>query len=148
MRNALCVMFVCLVSSRLARGQDAKSPVSSIECVQRLTMPNYPALALHAKIQGTVIAHIRIDADKTAQIRLELTAKPPHIDREMGTITPAVERTLLAAKWRSECTGQNVILIFDFEIDQFQTPGSGHRVSVGPPNHFWITAAPPGIEAP
>jgi len=105
-------------------------------CLQRLRAPDYPPLAVQARLSGEVTADISLDqAGKV--VGVEFVGKPhPLLVRSVGK---AVESSTFAPM----CEGQKITLLFSFVIDG---QGTNYRstplVSFGFPNRIWIVSAP------
>jgi hypothetical protein len=125
------LMLIACVGVAFAQSdQDADANMS---CVERLEMPVYPPLARQARIGGTITATVAVDATGSIQATLSRGAHQ--------LLSPAVEKSLRASKFRKACSGKSVTLVFNFVAgDDFDPDGLRQRVSFGYPNQFSIWA--------
>ncbi len=114
---------------------------SNMSCVERLEIPGYPVLAAQARIQGTITVSVALTTDgSVGKVETEVASKYSQARSLFGT---PVWKAIREAKFRSDCAGKTVRLIFHFDLEGtagLQTKGT---VLFGYPNTFWIVAAAP-----
>ena len=119
-----------------AFGQSGTAAETNMQCVERLEMPTYPWFARVMFIQGNVASTVTIGANGSVQDLKSPGAHP--------ILTPAVEKALRASKFRINCAGKAVTLVYSFVIDKtLKSDRAGQSVSFAFPNEFSITVAPP-----
>jgi hypothetical protein len=99
------------------RGQAAEAPppaTPGFECFERVEPPEFPASALQAHIDGTVWLTLQVTPQGTAdKIEPRVTsawANGPKI------LSPAVEKAVRASKFKSECAGKTVAVVYRYEL--------------------------------
>jgi hypothetical protein len=125
-----------LLAIVLTSGANAQtSPAdSNVACAERLKIPTYPALANTARIEGMITATIRLSSDRAPAA----TASPGQ-----PMLSSAVERAISESKFRTDCGGKTVTLIFEFKLG---ADGSDEKHFFQPPNRFLILSKPVRIE--
>lgn len=119
-----------------------KQPDSNVACVERLQIPAYPALANAARIEGTITAAVRLSPQSSIE-RITSEVSAPSTRNAQPMLTSAVERTIRDAKFRADCAGKAVTLVFEFKL---VTDGVDEKHFFEPPNKFLILSKPIRIE--
>jgi hypothetical protein len=114
--------------------QDGPSAAGTIGCALHLSLPEYPALARAARIQGEATAFVTVAADGTAS-RVDVT--PVH-----AIIKKAMEDDLRGSKFRPACAGTVVQVVFSFLIEGSPVRRPVSRAFFTGPNKFTITTQP------
>ena len=127
------LLLVLAVGLGIASAQDVET---NMACVERLEMPVYPALAAAARVRGTVSATVAVAASDSVK-----TTATGHV-----LLVDTVQKAIQASRFRANCGGTYVKLIFHFELDEGSNPATPRRVSFGYPNEFWIIVTPPIIK--
>jgi hypothetical protein len=100
------------------RGQQAAPPPPpanpGFECFDHAETPEFPAVALQAHVDGTAWLSIHLTPQETVdRIDTQITSA-------WGTaakfLTPAVERAVRASKFKAECAGKTVDIVFRYEL--------------------------------
>jgi hypothetical protein len=117
---------------------------SNIGCIERLQLPEYPALAKQARIQGTITATISVPSPGTSP-KVE-TAYTGPFERTKGIISQPVEDAVRRARFRQGCTGKQVTLILHFELIDDPRTRPIQSVSFGGGNEFWISSVIPSFQ--
>jgi hypothetical protein len=109
MRTAILITASLLISF----GAQAAEGVA---CFENFDMPEYPAAALSAKIDGFVWATIQVDPSGVpAKIDTEVISA---WNEAQKLLAPPVEKAIRAAKVKPECAGQTVHIDFRFILPQ------------------------------
>jgi hypothetical protein len=122
----------------LCTGQQA-GPIAS-QCLERLSLPDYPPLGVAARPTGDVIVEVRI-SDPLASADVKIEGKPHPV------LFKAVWEALRASTFAASCRWQRLKLAFTFAIEgdaveNRQPP----KVFLGYPNRFWIVTPPVRIQ--
>jgi len=125
------LLVIALTAS--AEGQTWQAD-SNLACVERLQIPGYPALANAARIQETITATVRLSSYGV------LAATASHGEPMLSS---AVEQAIGASKFRTDCAGKTVTLIFEFKLGADR---SDEKHIFQPPNRFLILSKPIRIE--
>ena len=138
MRNAI---FLAIVIGVAAAAQTSQSD-SNMACAERLKIPAYPALANAARIQGTIAAAVRLSPQASIE-RITYKISPESSSKAEPMLTSAVESAIRESKFRTDCGGKTVILLFEFKRE---VEGAEEKHFFEPPNRFLILAKPIQIE--
>jgi hypothetical protein len=128
----LLISFLALGStSALAQ----KAPIDDRldDCVERLRLPDYPVLAVQARIMGEVVVAVRLKT-KLSFKDMEIIGNPHPL------LVKAVWQGLSQSSFAAACNGRTVRLKFRFAIEG--DPVSGRdpaKLYFAYPNTFWIT---------
>lgn len=79
----------------------------NLTCIEELTIPKYPAIALAARVQGEVITAVSINSEGKGTVTVEGPAM----------LKAAVKQQLDAARFDRYCSGRVVKLIFQFQLN-------------------------------
>ena len=90
----------------LLRAQ-ATEAESNLSCIERIQILRYPPLALSALVKGEVEITMRL----SPQAAIEQIKSSGH-----PILVGAVETAMRSAKFRAECAGKTVTLVFEFRI--------------------------------
>jgi hypothetical protein len=118
--------------------QPATDAGSNIQCVERLEIPEYPALPRQARIQGTQTVVVLL-ADGASIATVE--SKFRSISGRTNTyFTATAESAIRHSRFAQACAGKTVKVIFHYEFREGDAADS--MFAFGSPNHFWIRAGP------
>jgi hypothetical protein len=100
------------------RGQQAAAPPApanpGFECFQNVETPEFPQSALLARIDGTVYASVQVTpqgaADKIETQVASAWADGPKL------LVPPVEKAVRASKFKPECAGKTVAVVFRYNL--------------------------------
>lgn len=121
----------------------AQTPESNVSCVERLTIPEYPALAKQAQIQGTITATFTVPSlGSSPKVKTEYSG-PLDGKKVVAMLQVTVEKAIHGATFRQGCAGKQVRLIFHFELIDDPRTRPTQSVSFGSGNEFWISVVPP-----
>src|SRR5215471_11613157 len=91
--------------------QNAPAP-SGLECVDHLQTPEFPSSALTAHVDGSVWTWAQVTPQGTAdKIQIQVVSawgEGPKL------LTPPVEKALQASKFKPECAGKTVSVVFRY----------------------------------
>ena len=136
LRWVLCLMVGVLP----LRAQPAMDSRENIACIQRMIVPNYPALARAARIAADATVSIVIGHDSASH---QITTQ---VEKPRGEITQLfskrVEEAVRSSTFNRQCVGKAITLIFSFELgNDIPVEGSKQTISFSYPNRFTITSA-------
>lgn len=117
MRTLLIVTTASLLIAPLGRAQQTASTAGNppgLECVDRLDSPDFPAPALKAGVDGSVYAFVRLTPQATVGSVETETASAWAQGSKL--LPPAVEKAVRASKFKSDCGGKTVDLVFRYHI--------------------------------
>jgi len=113
-----------------------KDSPSGIECLERLEVPNYPALPRQARIQGTLTVKVQL-SDQSSVKSVESTFQG--LSGRTNTLFEVdANRAMRESRFLKTCASRPVTLIFHYEFRETEGPLFAFRY----PNEFWIRAAP------
>jgi hypothetical protein len=141
-RTNLAVLLATLQVAACA--QTSGDSDSNTGCIERLQLPEYPALAKQARIQGTITVSISISSPATSS-RVETVYSGPFL-RTKGILSQPVEEAIRRAEFRQGCAGKVVALILHFELIDDPRTRPIQSVSFGGPNEFLISAVLPSLQ--
>lgn len=134
MRTLLIVATASLLVAPLVRAQKAASTAGNppgLECVDHLDTPDFPADALKTGVDGSVYAFVRLSPQATVEKVDTETASAWQQGSKM--LQPAVEKAVRASKFKSDCAGKTVDLVFRYHI-WGDGPNSKVTTKTEPPN--------------
>jgi hypothetical protein len=119
--------------------QPATESGGGISCIQRLIVPNYPALANAARIAADVTVSVVIGHDSASH---QITAQ---VEKTHGDIrqlfSERVEKAVRSSTFNHQCVGKTIELVFSFERgNDMPIEGSKQTISFSYPNRFTITS--------
>ena len=129
----------CLFAVVMLHAQPATQPAGDISCIQRLIVPDYPALARMARIAADVTVSIVIGEGPASH---QITT---HVEKPKGDIrqlfSDRVEKAVRSSTFNQQCVGKTIELLFSFELgDDMPVEGSKQTTSFSYPNRFTITS--------
>jgi hypothetical protein len=128
------IMAMLLIAGlKVGTAQISSDLETNISCIDRLQMPTFPALARKARVQGTINAVVVLSPQGSVQT-MNTKGHP--------LLVPSVEDIIRTAKFRSDCGGKTVTLVFDFRLAGSGSQQPMQSVSFGAPNRFWIAVQP------
>jgi hypothetical protein len=130
---------LCLIAGVLAiRAQPATESGANISCIERLIVPNYPALARSVRVAAVVRVSVVVGRD-SASHQVNSQVEKPHGDI-MRLFSERVEKAVRSSTINHQCVGKTIELVFSFELgDDTPVEGSRQTVSFSYPNRFTIT---------
>jgi hypothetical protein len=118
--------------------QPASESGGGVSCIQRLIVPNYPALARQARIAADVTVSVVIGHDSASHQVTTQVEKP----RFRELFSERVEKAVRSSTFNHQCEGKTIELVFRFELgNEMPVEGSTQTVSFSYPNRFTITLA-------
>jgi hypothetical protein len=113
MRIILFALFAALLTSPNGRA-DQTSDTDGLACFENLAAPEYPREALQTHVEGSVWTWTHVNAQGV----------PEKIDTQVVSawsegpklLTPAVEKTIRAARIKPECKGKTVWVVFSYRL--------------------------------
>jgi hypothetical protein len=110
------------------------------ECFANVETPEFPLAALQARVDGTLWLSIHL----TPQAGIDKI--DTQVTSAWGTaktlLTPAVEKAVRASKFKSDCAGKTVDVVYRYELhgDPIASPKPTNRMDA--PNIMYIESAP------
>ncbi len=147
MRTLLLVASASLLISQYGWAQQkaaATAPVpSGMECVAHLETPEFPTAALEAHVDGSVWTWVTVTpqgtADKIETQVVSAWGKAPQM------LTPAVEKALHDTKFKPDCAGKRVAVVFRYELHGEPTPNPQVTSKTESPNIVNIESQPQAV---
>lgn len=130
----------CLIAAVLAlHAQPAATSGGDMACIQRLIVPDYPALARQARIAADVTVSVVIGHDSASHQITTQVEKPKGDVRRL--FSERVEKAVRASTFNQQCVGKIIELVFSFEMGlDMPVEGSKQTISFSYPNQFTITS--------
>ena len=111
---------------------------SNAACIERLEIPLYPPLAAQARIEGTITLSVLLTSGgKVEQVDTEIASK---YSQARNLFATPVWKVIKEAKFRPNCAGKTVRLVFHFDLEGVSPGNLRASTSFGFPNTFWIVA--------
>jgi hypothetical protein len=132
---------LCLIAGVVTlHAQPATESGGDISCIQRLIVPNYPALARSARVAADVTVSVVIGHDSAShQITTQSVEKPRGALRQL--FSERVEKAVRSSTFSHQCVGRTIELVFSFELGMdMPVEGSKQTISFSYPNRFTITS--------
>lgn len=126
---------LAIAISATAMAQDVNS--ANMNCIKRLEMPAYPALAKSAQITGSVTASMALDAEAKGQ-----KAETSFAGRSLAMFDASINLALKKSDFRKDCAGKTVRIVFHFEIAGRPADDPKVTIAYGYPNEFWVVVEP------
>lgn len=129
-----------------AFAQSSPEAEPNMFCIERMEMPTYPRVMELARITGTVRATVRPNSAGAAgePIITETVVDPTG---KLKNFAPAaVQEALRKSRYRADCNGKSVIVVFVFEYDLHLDSHHPQVVSYEYPNRFRITVPVPLVQ--
>jgi hypothetical protein len=123
MRTVLVIAAALLISQygsaqRGGRGQQPAQPAATanpgFECFERMETPEFPQSALRAHVDGTVYIWVQVTPQAAAD-KIETQVASAWGDGPK-LLTPAVEKAVRASKFKPECGGKTVAVVYRYEL--------------------------------
>jgi hypothetical protein len=128
-------VFILLLGAGVAVAQSSDEH-TNVACIERLDIPEYPALAESARITATVTASVRLgNGGQIGAVESALSTHPA--EPVKSAFLKAVDESLRSSKFSAACDGKTITLLFQFLLgEQIGT----QRFSFNYPNSFSILA--------
>ena len=130
---------VCLFAGVLTLlGQPATESATNASCLERIIVPNYPALANSARIAADVAVSVVIGRNSASHQITTQVEKPDGLRR---LFSERVEKAIRSSAFNNQCVGKTLELVFSFELgNESSVEGSKQTISFSYPNRFTITS--------
>lgn len=135
----LSLMPTLLLSWQPCSGQTGQAP-DVFACFVHLQLPQYPALARAAQVQGVVVASFTVGTMGDAQ---QLVISAPN-----GELRRLVERHLSLSKFKEACTGKKLTLRVKFILEEPRTSYGSSQLALVAPDAVEITTTLPELSEP
>ncbi|HTR38646.1 MAG TPA: hypothetical protein VMH80_22225 [Bryobacteraceae bacterium] len=144
MRILLAIAATSLLVSQYAGAQPpAPTPplaLPGLECYEHLTMPEYPISALQSRVDGSVWTRVEVNPQGMAgKINTQVVSA---WSNGASLLTPPVEAAIHASKFKADCAGKTVAVVFRYELHGDATMHPKVTTREEPPNLVWIESAP------
>jgi hypothetical protein len=113
--TVIAAAFLAAIASAQATDSVPSQADSNMACVERLEIPRYPALATQARIEAK-------------------------FTRASSLFAPPVWKAINEGKFRPDCAGKIVKLVFHFRLQGASAGKPWQSVSFQYPNAFWIVS--------
>jgi hypothetical protein len=128
--NTLAFVAVLLLLPEIAAAQGANG---TLACVADLKLPlyPYPGLALAARIDGSIVARVKVSGKGSAEVT-ELI--PEGRSKNQVVLGPAVRSTIDQSRFDPKCEGRTIDIVFHFELVGEPVERPAQRYLVEAPN--------------
>ncbi len=133
------LVLLAIAISSIGMAQDVDG--TNMNCIKRLEMPVYPALARSALITGTVTASVALDTEAKAQ-----KVETSFASRSLGMLNESLIAALKKSDFQKSCVGKTVRIVFHFEITGRFADNPKVTFAYGYPNEFWIVSERQGVQ--
>jgi hypothetical protein len=138
MRNFVLVAIALGLASANARAQT--SAPEGLACFENPPTPEYPRSALQTHVDGSVWTWTQVNSqgvpDKVETEVVSAWSDAPKL------LTPAVENAIHAAKFKSDCAGKRVWVVFRYQLQGEATAKPKVTSRTDGPNVMWIESQP------
>ena len=118
----------------------APPPPAGLECVDNLPTPEFPKAALQAKVYGTVWVNTEVGAQGVpGKIDAQVTSAYAEGAR---LLTAPAEAAIRAAKFKADCAGKTVLVVFRYELHGDPTANPQVTSRKEPSYTVWIESQP------
>jgi len=115
-------------------------PLPGLECFDHLEMPDFPASALKAHVDGTVWTWVQ--ASPTGTVDKIDTQVVSAWSQAPQMLTPAVEKAVRASKIKSDCDGKKIAIVFRYQLEGQPTANPKVTTQTEKPNIVDIDSEP------
>lgn len=140
LRTLLLIATTTFFLPRFAVTQQVTSTPSGLECVDKLVTPDFPKTALEAHVDGSVWTWMQVTPqgtpDKITTQVVSAYGDGPKL------LTPAAEKALKESKFKTNCAGKTVSVVFRYELHGEQTANPKVTSRNEPPNIVYIESQP------
>ncbi len=136
--TVIAAAFLAAIASAQATDSVPSQADSNMACVERLEIPRYPALATQARIEATVTASVLISPEGLPKD--SGTEAESKFTRASSLFAPPVWKAINEGKFRPDCAGKIVKLVFHFRLQGASAGKPWQSVSFQYPNAFWIVS--------
>lgn len=131
------------------RGQQPAPPPAppdpGFECFQQVETPEFPQSALRAHVDGTVYVWVQVTPQGAAD-KIDTQVASAWTDGAK-LLTPAVEKAVRASKFKPECAGKTVAVVYRYQLhgDATANPKPTTRTELS--NIMFIESQPESMAA-
>ena len=125
-----------------AAGQKPAMASPGLECFERLQAPEYPKAALEQHVDGSAWTWVQVTpgggVGKVDTQVVSAWGNGPKL------LAPAVEKAMHESKFKPDCAGKTVAVVFRYELHGQSTPNPKVTTRTEAPNLFYIESEPEG----
>lgn len=146
MRTLFVVATASLLLPAYGSAQQARQAAtvqSGMECVEHLATPDFPKAALEAHVDGSVWTWTLVTPQGAAdKVRTQVVSAWSHGPQ---LLTPPVEKALKETKFKPDCAGKTVAVVFRYELHGEPTANPKVTSRTEPPNLVYIESQPESV---
>lgn len=131
---------VLLSACAVVGGESRPHQQPMLTCVVRLNVPHYPPLARFARLGGLALTEVEIGKNGGTS-RIKVAGVHPVLAGE-------IEARMRASRFRADCEGKSVHLLFNFTIEGEATEESVSAEVVFEPPHTFVISIRPQVPLP
>ena len=120
----------------------APAPMPGLACFENMPAPQYPKTALKDHIDGSVWTTTKISPSGSID-NIETNVASAW-SQGAALLTPPVEKSLHAAKIKSDCDGKTVLVVFRYQLHGEPTPAPKVTSRADGDDLLWIESQPMG----
>jgi len=144
MRRLLVIVAASLFLSQYAAAQFGPSTpplaLPGVECFEHMEAPEYPKAALQGRVDGSIWTKIDVTAQGTAG-KVDMQVVTAWTDGGK-LLTPPVEKAIQASKFKPDCGGKTVSIVYRFALHGDATANPKPESRTEPPHLVWIESQP------
>jgi hypothetical protein len=145
MRNFIVAAIASLLTSNYAGAQQKAStpaapPDPGFACFETLSTPEYPKTALQAHVDGSIWTWIQVSPQGSVD-KVDTQVVSAYSDAAK-LLKPPVETAMRASKFKSDCSGKRVWVVFRYQLYGEPTANPQVKARREEPNILWIESQP------
>jgi hypothetical protein len=150
MRTLLVIASASLLISQYGRAQQtaatksqpATATSSGLECFEHMVTPEFPRAAMEEHVDGSVWTWTQVTAQGAGRIDTQVVSA---YSQGPKLLTPAVEKALKESKFKPDCTGKTVAVVFRYELHGNATAHPKVTSRTDTPDIVYIESQPAAV---